>query len=97
MYYTLDWDTKVISKNKDEIVLSVDYEKVCIHKGDEVCILQDGEPNENSHNKPDLFTTDFDFIYDNIEGEDDSGDYELGDELEMLVGIAVHTFKSCDD
>lgn len=93
MYYTLDSDIKVVSKNKDLIVLRVDYERVEIRKGDEVYVLQDGEPNENSYNKPDLFTTDFDTIYDNIEGEDDSDNYELSDELEIAIGIGVRHFK----
>lgn len=90
MFYTLDHDLRVVSKSKDEIVLNVNYNRVKICKGDEVYVLQDFEPDENAYNKPDLFTTDFDFIYKNIEGEDGSGDYKLTDELEILVGIGVN-------
>lgn len=93
MFYTLDHDLRVISKSKDEIVLDVDYNRVKICKGDEVYILQDFEPNENVYNRPDLLTVGFDFIYKNIKGEDDSGDYELTTELEILIGIGVNSYK----
>ena len=80
---------KVLVKNKNEVILDFNGTKIAIHEGDFACMLIDPLFGALNYNKPSIIVLSFYSLYDDINGVDDSGDYEFDSPLAYLHGISV--------
>lgn len=80
---------KVLTKNKKEIAIEIGGRRIRIFPKDKIWVLTDAFVDELNDNKGYIFSMDFDYFYENIDGTDNSEDYNFTDDLEGLCGISL--------
>ena len=80
---------RILTKNKKEIAIEIGGRRIRILPKDKIWVLTDAFVDELNDNKGYIFSMDFDYFYENIDGKDDSGDYDFTGDLRSLCGISL--------